>query len=386
MFTGLLIRLFVKDYQQTDNASVRLGYGVLAGFAGVVMNLVLFAVKVTIGVIAGSVAVIADAVNNLSDSGSALVTLFGFKLSAQPPDEEHPFGHGRIEYIAGMIVAVLIVSVGLNFLKESVMRIINPSQVSADWIIISILAASMLIKVWLFFFYRTVGKKIDSQVILAAAFDSLSDLLSTSLVLVSIIVGRFTSFPVDGCAGVLVAGLVIWGGIGIIREAGSPLLGERPEPQLVEELKRRLMACPDIAGVHDIVVHNYGPNLYFATAHAEVDRYTDVVKIHDILESVEVDIARSMPIRLLLHCDPFEIDDPTVKMWRAKTEEAVSALDSDFKLYDFRYEEENGNVLLRFQLLIPREYRLSEEEITENLQKAFAAPVKLEIRYNHAYV
>ncbi len=385
----MLIRFFVKDHDNTSLPGVRLRFGMLAGCVGVAANLLLFAVKTTAGIIAGSVAVIADAVNNLSDSGSALVTLFGFKMAAAPADARHPFGHGRIEYVAGLIVAVLIISVGINFLKESVTRIFNPAEVAVNTAVIVIISATLAVKLWLFFFFRTVCGKIDSQVIKASAFDSLSDMLTTSLVLGSMIIGRFTAFPVDGCAGVAVAGMVIWGGISILKETGSPLLGEKPEPELVAELQQRLLACPAVAGVHDIVIHNYGPNLHFATAHAEVDCKGDLIHMHDTLEALEVEIARSMPIRLLLHCDPFDIADPEAKIWRARMEEKISSINRNCKLYDFRLDKDGGRLRIRFHLLVPHELRQERDRISGlllNTVRKYDSAAELDITYTETYV
>ncbi len=391
MFTELLLRLFIKNYRDPSNPRTRLACGTLAGAVGVAVNVLLFGVKFTLGLLTGSLAVSADAVNNLSDASSSLVTLAGFRLAAKPADAEHPFGHGRSEYIAGVVAAVVIIAVGLNFLKESFFRILQPEEVRCSTSALAVLAASMLLKVWLFLFYRAIGRKIDSRTISAAGFDSLSDLISTAVALGAMVWSRFSDFPADGVAGVLVALFVLWGGIGILREAINPLLGTRPKQELVAELERRLRECPGIRGVHDIILHCYGPNLYFATAHAEVDRDGDLVDVHDTLEAAEVEIGRTMPIRLILHCDPFEVADPVVKMWRARMENAVSAIDAKLKLYDFRLEEPSDGRprRLHFHLLIPRVYGYSQSELTHLLLEAmrkYDPGIEIAIDFINAFV
>ncbi|MCI7643730.1 MAG: cation diffusion facilitator family transporter [Lentisphaeria bacterium] len=387
--TALLLRIFVPDYKHPEKASVRLQYGLLAGFVGIAVNILLFIIKFFIGLLAGSVAMAADAVNNLSDAGSAIIMVLGFKLSAKPADNEHPFGHGRLEYVAGLIVAVIIVAVGFDFLKEGVIRIFTPVRPEADNTLLCIFGGTLLFKVWLFFFYRGLGKQVKSEILRAVAFDSLSDLLSTSAVLGAVIGGKFTDFPIDGCAGVLVALLVIWGGIGIMRDTINPLLGALPDRTLVEELKRRLLACDGICGVHDIIIHNYGPNQYFATAHAEVNRNNQLTAAHDIMEAAEVKIAQTMPIRLLLHCDPYNTDDPVVIRWRSRMEEEVMKFDCKFKLYDFHLDKIPPCGVLHFQLLIPRNYALDEDEIRRCLSEAmqvYDKQISLHIDFNYAFV
>ncbi|MEG2075588.1 MAG: cation diffusion facilitator family transporter [Victivallaceae bacterium] len=383
------MRIFVPDYKHPEKASVRLKYGLLAGFVGIAVNILLFTIKFFIGLMAGSVAMAADAVNNLSDAGSAIIMVLGFKLSAKPPDNEHPFGHGRLEYVAGLIVAVIIVAVGIDFLKEGIMRIFSPIRPEADNTLLFIFGGTLLFKVWLFFFYRGLGKQVKSQILRAVAFDSLSDLLATSAVLGAVIGGKFTDFPIDGCAGVLVALLVIWGGIGIMRDTINPLLGALPDHSLVDELKRRLLECDGICGVHDIIIHNYGPNQYFATAHAEVNRDNQLSAAHDIMEAAEVKIAQTMPIRLLLHCDPYNTDDPVVIQWRSKMEEEVMKFDCKFKLYDFHLDKIPPRGVLHFQLLIPRNYALEEDEIRHCLTEAmqiYDREISLHIDFNYAFV
>ncbi len=390
MLTGVLIRLFVPEHEQTTKAAVRLRYGHLASIAGGVSNFLLFAVTLIIGLLSESIAVSASAVNFLSDCGASIMMLVGFTMAAKPADNEHPFGHGRIEYVVGLIISVLIITVGLNFLKESFMRVIHPVEVHVDNIMIWILSGTLLVKFWQMLFYRRIGRLIKSEVIMAESFDSLSDFMTMLLVIAAVIIGRYTKFPVNGVAGVIVAGVVIWGGWGILRKTLSPLLGERPNPELVAELTRRLLACPGITGIHNLMIHNYGPERYFATAHAEVDGHDGVVSLHDTLENAEIEIAKTMPVKLLLQCDPFAVsDDPVVNLWHTRMAEVINNFDVNFKMYDFRLKDDSSDPELRFSLLIPRNYALTEEEITTKLLtniRHYNTKATLKIDFFNSYI
>lgn len=380
---------FVKNKEDTAEPSIRTAYGERTGWAGIFANLFLCLVKLSIGILSGSIAVTADAINNLSDAGSSAITLIGFKMAAKPADDEHPFGHGRSEYVAGLVVAIIVITVGLNFLKTSFERIIHPVEVEITTAALVILCLTLPVKLWMFFFYRKIARRIASETIHAVAFDSLSDILTTSLVILSLIAARFTTFPVDGCAGLLVALFIVIGGIRIVREIIDPLLGTCPDSKLVEDLKEHLLKCKGIEGVHDIILHNYGPDRYFATAHAEVSPNTDAIYLHDILEAAEVKIAQNLPIRLLLHCDPFSSQNPELKKWRAHAEDIIAELDPDLKVYDFRLEKKNGKIKIEFSLLVPRKYSPIEEKlvrkITGLLQK-HNPELNVNIKLSHSFV
>lgn len=389
MLTDILIRSCIPDWQQPENPEVRQAYGKLCGKVGIVVNAALFALKLSVGLLIGSVAVTADAINNLSDASTAVITLFGFKLSTKVADDEHPFGHGRIEYIAALIVAVVILAVGVHFLQESLLKIFRPEKLLLNRAAIALYAGTLLFKLWLLGFYRNIGKRISSEVIRAASFDSISDLLITAVVLLAMQLAPHTDFPVDGVAGTLVALMVLFGGVKIIRDTIDPLLGIRPDKKLVEELQRRLLDCEGISGVHDIIIHNYGPNQHFASAHAEVSSKEDLLSVHDILEAAEVEIARTMPVRLILHCDPFVTDDPKVKMWHRRALKAVENIDRKFKLYDFHLEGTSGALKMHFNLLIPRNYALSKEELTRLLTtslQSYDADLTLQVDYVKSFV
>ena len=370
MLTQLLMRCFVPEREHPERPEVRLRCGLLCGVVGIAVNAMLAALKFAVGIASGSVAVAADAVNNLSDAGSAVVTLIGFRLAAKPADTDHPFGHGRGELVAGVVVAVIVIAMGLNFMQESVRRIVDPGTVRMSATMIALVAGAMLFKAWLFFFYRHVGRAIGSETIRASAFDSLCDLVSTSAVLIAVAAGNFTTFPVDGCAGVLAALLVLLGGVKILRETSDPLLGKPPSPELVGELRARLLRCEGIRGVHDIIMHSYGANQYFATAHAEVAPGSDILTVHDLLENAEVEIGRHMPVHLLLHCDPCDADDPELRLWQGRLENAVAELSSRYKVYDLRLRDAEGKRALHFHLLSPRDDATTAEELRSRLAEA----------------
>ncbi|MBQ9336685.1 MAG: cation transporter [Lentisphaeria bacterium] len=389
MLTDLLLRLFVPDYEHTEKPAVRLQYGIFCGYVGIAVNLLLFLVKLAAGILSGSIALAADAVNNLSDSGNSVVTILGFKVAAKPADSGHPFGHGRMEYIAGVVVSVVIIAIGLNFLKESVLRIIHPSEVKMSPLLIVLVSGTLVFKVWLFFFYRHIGRRIDSGTIAAGAFDSLCDILETAVVLGAVALGGSCSWPVDGWAGVLAAGLVLFGGVRILRETVDPLLGKPPKPEMVEELKSRLLQFPGILGIHDVIIHNYGPNQYFATAHAEVDLNRDILAVHDLLEKAQTEIGRHLPVHLLLHCDPCNAADPEIRKWRGRVEAAASAADEDFKIFDLRLRKNEGRSILEFQLLIPRGESVDEAAVRAKISAALAQYPdlpELNILFTRSYV
>ena len=389
MLIQTLCKIFVPGINQPEKPAARAACGVFSGYVGVIVNVFLFAVKLTIGILSGSIAIAADAINNLSDAGSSAVTILGFKLAAKPADTEHPFGHGRIELCSGVVVAVIIMMMGFDFGKESISKIISPTEVHLSPLLMWLTAGTLLFKLWLFFFYRYIGKKINSAPISAAAFDSLSDMAGTTVVLLAVFASQFTAFPLDGAAGLLVAILVLTGGIKILKDTISPLLGEPPSAQFVEELQNRLLQCEGITGVHDIIIHNYGPNQYFATAHAEMEQHSDLVSTHDMLERAEVEIGKNMPVHLILHCDPYNPKDQEGKIWRVRLEDKVKEIDPHFKLYDFRLKHSGDSPHLYCHILIPRNYILSQEDIYKRLNTEmakFSPAPELQIIFIHPYI
>jgi len=391
MLSSLILKLFVPGSQAGMTPALRVRCGVVCGITGIVCNVFLVIIKLLLAAFSGSIAVAADAVNNLSDAGSGVITVAGFRLSSQPPDAEHPFGHGRTEYIAALAVALLIVGLGVSFLKDSIVALFRPSPIAANNITVAIFCSTILIKCWMFFFYRKVAKLINSDVIKAAAYDSLSDCLGTLVVVGALICSRFTAFPVDGCAGIIVAAMILWAGGNVLKDTVSKLLGEPPDHELVEKIKSTILASPGIDGVHDIMIHNYGENSYFVTAHAEISSVGDRFSAHDILENAEVAVAKTMPVHLLLHGDPYNKENPQVILWRSRMENTLSMFDSQLKLYDFRLKKDDNGQLtaISFHLLVPHKYPMSENEITAELEQRmskFQNGLKLHIRFINSFI
>ena len=391
MITTLILKASVPGYSKELTSAVRTRCGIVSGVTGIICNLLLIIVKLILAVTSGSIAIAAEAVNNLADAGSCMITVAGFHFSSQPADSKHPFGHGRTEYVAGLIVALLVVVFGVSFLKDSIMSLFHTSTLNANTVTVVIMSATLLIKCWMFFFYRKVGRLINSDVIKAAAYDSLSDCLGTLVVIGSLIASRYTSFPMDGCAGIAVALMLLWAGGSVLKDTFSKLLGESPDLEMVEKIRNTILSCPGIDGVHDIIIHNYGENSYFVTAHAEIPSDGDRASAHDILENAEIIAARELSIHLQLHGDPHDKTHPEIIYWRSRMENAVSAFDADFKLYDFKlHKNQDGKVeMLSFHLLLPQKYAMTEEQIKAHLQRKMSEhqqDIQLEIRFVRSFV
>ena len=391
MLTSLILKMSIPGFGGVLDSQARIRCGIVSGITGIVSNIILITVKIILAISSGSIAIAAEAVNNLSDAGSGIITVAGFHLAARPPDAEHPFGHGRTEYVAGLVVSILVIGLGMMFFKDSIMAMIRPTELKADIITIAVLSSTILVKCWMFFFYSKVSKLINSGVIKAAAYDSLSDCLGTLIVVASLILSRYTSFPVDGCAGIAVALMILWAGGNILKDTVSKLLGESPDYELVEKIKNTILSCPGIDGVHDIIVHNYGENTYFVTAHAEISSEGDRASAHDILEHAEVVAAQELSVHLQLHGDPHDKTHPEIIYWRSRLENAVAAFDSEMKVYDFMLKKNNDDSVagLDFHLLIPRRYSEVEEELKKQLQQkmqSYQADIQLSIRFVRSFV
>lgn len=391
MLTSVILKIFIPGYENEITPQLRTRCGIVSGITGIICNMLLIIVKIVLAVVSGSIAIAADAVNNISDACSGGITVAGFYIAGQPPDAEHPFGHGRTEYIAGLTVALLVMSLGINFLKDSIISIFKPAEISADTLTICIFAAAILIKCWMFFFYSKIAGIINSDVVKAAAYDSLSDCLGTLIVVVSLILARFTSFPVDGCAGVIVASMILWAGGSIVKDTVNKLLGGQPTGELVEKVRKTILACPGIDGVHDMIIHNYGENSYFITAHAEISSEGDRFSAHDILENAEVAVSRELSVHLLLHGDPYDKDNPEIIYWRSRMENVITKTDPELKLYDFRLHTDNAGAVekISFHLLIPRRYEQNTTDLQNNLQnqmQVFKDDIQLDIRFLTSFV
>ena len=363
--TELLSRLFVKDSKNVKDPAVRRAYGEMAGGVGIGVNLLLVIFKLLAGLISGSIAIVADAVNNLSDAASQVVSIISFKISAKPADRDHPFGHARIEYVASMIVSFIILLVGAELIGESVKKIFEPVEAHYGVLVLVILGVSVLLKVWLFFFNRKIGKRIDSSVVKATAADSLSDAAATFAVLISALLNIFFGVRTDAYMGVLVALLIIWAGIGVLNDTKNSILGSPPEEGVIEEIMRITGEYEGILGIHDMVVHNYGAGNTIASLHAEVDGRENVFITHDMIDNLEKRLFSELGIRATVHMDPIVTDDERVNALRELVAGAVKSIDERFGIHDFRFVEGVTHSNLLFDVTVPFEEKRSNEEIKE---------------------
>lgn len=354
--TNLLVKLFVKDYKNTENGDVRTAYGVFAGIVGIICNLLLFAAKAVIGLLSGSIAVLADAFNNMTDAISSIISLVGAKLANRPPDDEHPFGHERYEYIAAFIVAFLVLQVGFSCAKSAFEKIIHPETLSFSVISLIILLMSVGVKVWLSLFNRKLGNRINSSVMKATAADAMGDVLTTSATIVSLLIFNFLHLNIDGWIGFAVALIVIWAGIGIARDTIRPLLGESADPKLVKEIKTLVESYDGILGSHDLIVHNYGPTRSMATIHAEVSNHADIEESHELIDRIEREVTKKTGVFLVIHMDPIEVTDQHVIRYREKIDEIVRSLDEHASTHDFRMVNGENHINLIFDVVVPHAY------------------------------
>ena len=351
--TSWLIRCFVRDADRVDDPAVRYAYGRLAGCAGLAANLLLFVGKLLVGLLSGSLGIMGDAFNNLSDAGSSVVTLVGVKLSAAPPDKEHPFGHGRIEYISAMMVALLILLAGFELFTSSIGKIRDPEPVDFHIISLVVLGASILVKLWMALFYRGIGNRIRSTTLKAAATDSRNDVAGTLVVLVSAVVEWQTGWQIDGWVGTAMAVFVMWSGFSVVRETISPLLGQAPDPALVQQIKDTVLAHEGIVGVHDLMIHNYGPGRCVISLHAEVPCGRDLLQSHDLIDLVERELSHQFGAITCIHMDPVDTDNEEVARLSAVVEAVVQDVDPAFTLHDFRVVFGETHTNLIFDLVVP---------------------------------
>ena len=354
--TEFLVNKFIKDSANIESTEVRTRYGMLASVVGIFCNVLLFSVKLAIGLILSSLAVTADAFNNLSDAASSILSFVGVKMAGEPADAEHPFGHGRIEYIAALIVSFLVIEVGFTFFKSSISKIMHPEEITFDPVPFIILILSILVKLWMAFFNNKLGKRIDSKVMLATAADSLGDVITTSATVISIVICHFTSINVDAIAGLIVSGIVIWSGVSIAKDTLEPLIGQRVPSELYQKITDMVESYEGIVGAHDLIVHNYGPNRSMATIHAEVPNDVSIEASHEIIDRIERDAKKELNILLVIHMDPVEMRDEEVLELRDKTSHIVHALDPELHFHDFRVLKENEQKNLIFDLVVPDSY------------------------------
>lgn len=365
---NLLIKLFVRDSDNVQDPAVRRSYGKLTGVVGIVLNVLLAAGKFLAGALARSVAIMADAANNLSDAGSSVISLIGFKLAGKPADEDHPFGHARIEYIASLAVAFLVLTLGLQLGKDSLIKVFHPEEAAFSWLSVGVLCASILVKFWMYLFNKRIGKKIDSVVMQATAADSLSDVMATGAVLLSTIISPLIHFSLDGYMGVAVACLILWSAIGILRETLNKLLGEAPTQEMEHLLMRHILRHEGVLSVHDLVVHSYGPGRTFATAHVEVDAKADILKSHDLIDNIEREVQEDHGINLVIHLDPVVTDDPEINRLRGQTAEAVKRVEPDLTMHDFRVVRGQTHSNLIFDVVVPHQCEKTDKQLGAEIE------------------
>ena len=366
--TAFLIRRFVKNYQQTQDPAVRRSFGTLASVVSVLCNLLLFAGKFLAGTLFGSVAIAADAINNLTDASSNIISLVGFKLASRPADKKHPFGHARFEYLAGLTVAVLVLVIGIELGRASIGKILHPEPVLFSWLSVAVLAASILVKLWMAAFNRSIGRRIESKTLEATAADSRNDVISTSAVLIATLLGRFTSLPMDGWMGLAVAAFILYSGWGLIGETIDPLLGLAPDPELVQHIHDEVRSHPEILGVHDLMVHDYGPGRRFASLHVEMAAERDVLESHDLIDNIERRFLEEDGLNVIIHFDPIITSDEAVGDLRRWLGEAVHAISPHIiGVHDVRTVPGPTHTNVIFDCLIPPDFPMPPEELRARL-------------------
>lgn len=371
--TSLLIRLFIKNYKDTTDLEVRENYGKFAGLMGIITNIILFGIKITAGLMTRSIAIVADAVNNLSDSGSSLVTLIGFKISGKPADEQHPYGHARMEYISGLIVSFIILLLGVQLIINSVNKIIHPEMAEFSIIAVFILVVSVLIKLWQSLFYRRIGKIINSNTLIATSMDSRNDILATSSVLVATIISRLTGFNLDGYMGVVVALFIMISGIRLVLDTISPLLGTAPNKDMVDMIYSKILSYDGIIGLHDLNVHNYGAGKYFASVHCEVSAEQDIMISHDIIDNIERDFLNNDNIHLVIHLDPIVTNDSRTNSLKNAVENIIAGISPEITMHDFRVVIGISHSNLIFDIVVPFNFKWADEKLIKMVSEKVQA-------------
>lgn len=385
---NFLVRVFVRDSARTNDPVVRGRYGVLAGGMGIFLNLCLFAAKFIAGMLTASIAVTADAFNNLSDAGSSLVTLVGFKMAEMPADKEHPFGHGRLEYLSGLAISVAILVVGLELGRGSVLKIMHPETVRLGAASIAILAVSVLVKLWMAYFNRTLGRRIGSAAMKATSMDSLTDAVATTAVLVGMVVGHLSGLLIDGYIGVLVAVFILYSGFTTARDSLSPLLGQAPDRDFVKSIESCVLSHPEVQGIHDLIVHDYGPGRRIISFHAEVPCDRNILETHDLIDRIEMELRSKYECDVTVHMDPIVTDDEEIESLRARVVDMVKGIDPALSIHDFRMVEGPTHTNLIFDVLTPYRFRLSDAELADavrdgvkKLDERFFAVIQVDKAY-----
>lgn len=386
---NFIFRHFIKDWENVKEPKVRDRYGKVAGVVGILSNALLCAMKILVGLLSGSIAIVADAVNNLADASSSLITLIGFKLAGMPEDKEHPYGHARIEYLAGLLVSVIIIVVGLELGKSSAEKIFAPTLTEFSPTVVIVLLLAIGIKIWQACFNISAGRRIDSMTLIATGADSRNDVIATSAVLLSLIIGELFKIQIDGYMGVLVALFIVWSGIGLVKETVSPLLGEAPDPEMVAAIEKIANSYDGVLGLHDLAVHNYGPGKVFASLHVEVDAAVDVMVSHDMIDNIEHQIARQLNIHCTVHMDPINLDDPNREPLKQILMETIASLEGVCNFHDLRIVTGPTHTNVVFDVAVSPECKLSNEELSKKLSDAvtdYNPDFHAVIEFDRAYV
>ena len=368
--TNWLLRTFVRNSEDLEDSKVRAAVGQLAGIVGILCNILLFSGKLAVGLLTGSVSITADAMNNLSDATSSVVTMLGFRLAERPADEDHPFGHARYEYLSGLAVSALILIIGVELGKSSLDKILHPASVDFGWVTAAVLMGSILVKLWMSLFNSALGKKIHSATLAATAADSRNDVITTSAVLLAALIEHFTAFRADGWMGLAVSCFILYSGVGLAKDTISPLLGENADPELREKIVDNIRACPKVLGFHDLMVHDYGPGQRFASIHVEMDRREDPMECHEIIDDLERECLKSHGVHLVIHYDPVVTNDPELDRMHVRVEQLLHTYDIRLGVHDFRMVPGKGHVNLIFDVVLTTDLRGQEEDITAALEKA----------------
>lgn len=373
-----LIQMLIPDSENIHNPKVRAAYGTLGSVAGIITNVLLAILKYAAGMLSGSISVTADAINNLSDAGASIISFVGVKLSAKPADKGHPYGHGRVEYISALGVAFLVLLMGIELFKSSVDKVINPVPVKFSIVSLCILVFSILAKLWLGFFNKKLGKKINSAPMMAVMKDCFSDCLATGVAAIAIIVSAFSDINVDGYLGIIVAGFIFMAGFNILKDTMADLLGKPAEKEFVEEITNKILSYDKIVGVHDLIIHDYGPGRKFASAHAEVPSNEYIMEIHDVIDIIERDIFNEFGMIISIHMDPIVVDDEKINALRKMTSDLVTEMSEEMSIHDFRVVDGPTHTNLIFDLIIPHKYKLSNEEVCKEIEENLS---KIDERY-----
>ena len=372
MISEFLVRKFVKNYETIEDEKTRNAYIYLGSIVGIICNLILSIIKITVGVISSSVSIMADGFNNLSDMASSLITMIGIKLANMPADKEHPFGHGRMEYLSALVVAFMVMLVGAQFIKSSVDRILNPTKVSFEIIPFILLLISLILKLWLSRFNKYVGEKINSSALKAASVDALGDVFTSSCVIISFLASKFTTIPIDGYVGVLVSLAILYAGYSLVKDTISPLLGEAPDEELVKAIKQGVLSYDNIIGVHDLIIHNYGVGKCMASIHAEIPSNIDLVTIHEIIDTAEREISQKLNIYLVIHMDPMCIHDEKINAIKGDVQKILFKYDQIKSMHDFRITEGKNQTNIIFDIEVNFDEVNTvekEEELRKNLEE-----------------